>query len=287
MFQEKTPDLEPETLLHYSHRMDETLQGLLNDGVLVNVMQYLAMNQGTGTLVLRQPQGEQGQVSFEKGQVVHISLGSHQGVRALATLLEWKAGSYAFRPEVPLLKTMRSSLERLLLEAVMHADVSRKKGYNPFYEDSILTAKPLNKDQRVSMSLRAVQVLPQLDGLRTLGEIAKDMQLELSDVLVAAHDLHQQALADNHAITITPDFTDHLKTLVVNIMGPMGEIIVDDALYTLGVSSQAVPQRVIPALLRDLRNEMRHSRWREQFGQGAKELCRQYGISGKPQETLS
>lgn len=267
--------------------MNDSLQGLLGEGVLVNVIQYLAMNQGTGSLVLRQPQGEQGQVSFEGGQVVHVALGSQQGVRAMAMLLEWREGSYSFRADSPPLKTMRSSIERLLLEAVMHHDVSKKKGYNPFYEDSILTARPLQKDQVVSLSIRAVQVLPQLDGLRTLGEIAKEMKLELAEVLTAANELHGQNLTDNRAITIAEDFTTSLKALVVNIMGPMGEIIVDDALYTLGVSSQAVPRRVIPDLLRNLENEMQHSRWREQFGQGARQLCQQYSIPMRVQETAS
>jgi hypothetical protein len=312
----------PCTLLNCSHTMDETLQGPLAEGVLVNVMQYLAMNQGTGSLFLRQPQGEQGQVCFEKGQVVHVSLGSQQGlgqqglgqqglgqqglgqqglgqqgVRAMALLLGWQTGNYSFRGDAPTLITMRSSIERLLLEAVMHHDVSQKKGYNPFYEDSVLTARPLHKDQVVSVSIRAVQLLPQLDGLRTLGEIAKAMNLELAEVLTAANELHRQNLTDNRAVTVAEGFTISLKSLVVNIMGPMGEIVVDDALYSLGVSptgvssagisSVEVPRRVIPDLLRTLEKEIQHSRWREAFGRGAQQICQEYGIQVDVEETPS
>jgi hypothetical protein len=297
----------PCTLLNCSHTMDETLQGPLAEGVLVNVMQYLAMNQGTGSLFLRQPQGEQGQVCFEKGQVVHVSLGSQQGlgqqglgqqgVRAMALLLGWQTGNYSFRGDAPTLITMRSSIERLLLEAVMHHYVSQKKGYNPFYEDSVLTARPLHKDQVVSVSIRAVQLLPQLDGLRTLGEIAKAMNLELAEVLTAANELHRQNLTDNRAVTVAEGFTISLKSLVVNIMGPMGEIVVDDALYSLGVSptgvssagisSVEVPRRVIPDLLQTLEKEIQHSRWREAFGRGAQQLCQEYGIQVGVEETPS
>jgi hypothetical protein len=264
--------------------MEETsqamlLQGSLGEGVLVNVMQYLAMNQGTGCLTLRSLQGEQGQLYVEHGFVVHVSLGHHRDVRAAAMLLEWQEGTYSFRADFPPIKTMRSSPLRLLLEAVMHADVSKKNGYNPFYEDSILTAKELQKNQVVSMSLRAVQLLPHLDGLHTLGEVADNLGLELEDVVKAAYELYQQGLADHKAITISSDFIANLKSLVVNIMGPVGEIIVDDELYNLGVSAQALPQRAIPDLLRSLGNEMTHPRWREQFGQGARRLCDQYGVS--------
>jgi Domain of unknown function (DUF4388) len=258
--------------------MDETLQGPLSKGVLVNVTQYLAMNQSTGCLTLRRPQGEQGQLYVEAGYVVHVALGGHQDVRATALLLEWQEGSYTFRPNVTTLATMRSSLERLLLEAVMYADVSKKKGHYPFYEDSILTAKLLQKDQVVKVSLRAVQLLPQLDGLRTLGEIAKALRLELSDVLGAANELYQQQLADNRASTLSSDFITSLKALLVNLMGPIGEIVVDDALYTLGVTTQALPKRVIPTLLRDLENELSHRRWREQFRQAAHQLCQHYDV---------
>jgi hypothetical protein len=264
--------------------MDETLrtmtlQGNLGEGILVNVMQYLAMNQSTGCLLVRHFQGEQGQLYVEEGFVVHVCLGAQLDVRATATLLEWREGTYHFRADLPLIKTMRSSLERLLLEAVMYADVSRKYGYNPFYEDSILTAKELQKDQIVSLSLRAVRLLPHLGGLHTLGEIAEETQIPLNDVLAAAKELHEQGLTDNRAITISSAFVDNLKTLVVNIVGPMGEIIVEDALYDLGVSEEALPMRMIPALLRTLESEIDNRQWREQFGQGVRQLCDQYGVS--------
>jgi hypothetical protein len=267
--------------------MNDSLQGSLKEGVLVNVMQYLAMNKGTGCLTLRQPDGQHGQVYFELGNVIHVSLASHRDMRAMAMLLEWQDGNYAFRAEATTLRTMRSSIERLLLEAVMYSDVSKKNGHNPFYEDSILTARPLKKDQVVSVSIRAVQLLPQLDGLRTLGEIAHATRIPVPEILLAANELHRQELTDHRAITIAADFTTSLKELVVNIMGPMGEIVVEDALYDLGVSSQAVPQRVIPALLRGLENEMQHRRWREEFGTLAKQLCLQYGIPVNGQRSLA
>jgi hypothetical protein len=255
-----------------------TLQGNLAEGVLVNVMQYLAMNQGTGCLMVRHSQAEQGQLYFEEGFVVHVSLGGQRDVRAMAMLLEWREGTYHFRADLSPIKTMRSSLERLLLEAVMHNDVSKKHGYNPFYEDSILTAKELQKDQVVSMSLRAVRLLPYLDGLHTLGEIAEETGLELKDVLAAAKELFEQGLTENKAVTISSAFVDNLKALVVNIVGPVGEIIVEDTLYDLGVSEAALPKRMIPALLRSLESEIDHRHWREQFGRGARQLCDQYGV---------
>jgi hypothetical protein len=258
--------------------MDEALQGTLSEGVLVNLMQYLAMNQSTGSLALRRPQGELGQLYFERGKVIHVMVGSHSDVRAMAMMLSWQDGTYTFHPHLSTVQTMRSSIERLLLEAVMVADISKKKGQNPFYEDSILTAKPLQKDQIVSLSIRAVQLLPQLDGLRTLSEIARAMRLELSDVVSAANELCQQGLTDNQVTTIAPKFIGGLKDLVVNIMGPMGEIFVDDVLYNLGVSAEALPKRVLPALLHDLEGEMTHARWRERFGREVKGLCQSYGI---------
>jgi hypothetical protein len=260
--------------------MDEALQGLLDKGVLVNIMQYLAMNQSTGCLALRQAQGEQANVYFEEGNVVHINLGSHSDVKALSLLLNWNEGSYSFRSDVLANeKTIRASIERILLEASMHADVSRKHGFNPFYEDSILTARPLEKHQVVSMSLRGVQLFPHLDGIRTLGEIAHQTQLPLNEIITAANELNMQGLTDAKAITVVSNFVSDLKTVMKNIVGPMGEIMVDDTLYDLGISRQEVPQRSIPHLLRTLEKDIKHQRWRDDFGKAAISLCQRYGVS--------
>jgi Domain of unknown function (DUF4388) len=260
--------------------MDEALQGLLDKGVLVNVMQYLAMNQGTGCLTLRVPQGEQGQIYFEEGMVVHINLGSHTDVKALSLLLHWDDGSYSFRPDaLANEKTIKASIERILLEASMHADVAKKHGYNPFYEDSILTARPLERHQVVSMSIRGVQLLPHLDGIRTLGEIAQQTAMSINDIVTAANELNMQGLTDAKAITVVTNFISDLKTLLTNIVGPMGEIMVDDTLYDLGISAQAVPQRVIPQLLRSLEQTIKNPRWRDAFGRAVISLCQRYGVS--------
>lgn len=260
--------------------MDEALQGLLDKGVLVNLMQYLAMNQSTGCLALRQPQGEQANIYFEEGHVVHINLGSHSDVKALSLLLNWYEGSYTFRPDaLPHEKTIRASIERILLEASMHADVSRKHGFNPFYEDSILTARPIEKHQVVSMSLRGIQLFPHLDGIRTLGEIAHQTGIPVNEVITAANELNMQGLTDARAITVVSNFVHDLKIIMKNIVGPMGEIMVDDTLYDLGISGQSVPKRSIPQLLRALEKNIQHQRWRDAFGKAAISLCQRYGVS--------
>jgi hypothetical protein len=259
--------------------MDEALQGLLDKGTLVNIMQYMAMNQATGCLALRQAQGEQGNIYFEEGSVVHINLGSHSDVKALSLLLHWSEGSYAFKLDaLSNEKTIRASIERILLEASMHADVSRKHGFNPFYEDSILTARPLEKHQVVSMSLRGVQLLPHLDGIRTLGEIAHHTAMPLNEVITAANELTMQGLTDPKAITVVSNFVSDLKKVMTNIVGPVGEIMVDDTLYDLSISGP-VPQRVIPQLLRTLEKNIKNPRWRDDFGRAAISLCQRYGVS--------
>jgi hypothetical protein len=243
-------------------------------------MQYMAMNQATGCLALRQPQGEQANIYFEEGNVVHINLGSHSDVKALSLLLDWNEGSYTFRPDaLANEKTIRASIERILLEASMHADVSRKHGFNPFYEDSILTARPLEKHQVVSLSLRGVQLLPHLDGIRTLGEIAHQTNLPLNEVISAANELNMQGLTDPRAITIVSNFVSDLKTILKNIVGPVGDIMVDDTLYDMGIVGQAVPKRSIPKLLRSLEQSIKNPRWRDEFGRAVISLCQRYGVS--------
>jgi uncharacterized protein YjiS (DUF1127 family) len=55
--------------------------------------------------------------------------------------------------------------------------------------------------------------------------------------------------------------------------------MVDDTLYDLGISRQEVPQRSIPQLLRTLEKDIKHQRWRDDFGKAAISLCQRYGVS--------
>ncbi len=261
--------------------MNDTLRGQLNEGALANLMQFLALNQASGCLVLRHPQGAQGHLFFEGGKPTHIKLGSQQDVEALASLLGWQEGQFVFRAEARAPeRSLKMTLNTLLLEAAYQADTRRSR-HRLFDEATILVAKALSEgDQNVALTSRALQLSRHLDGVQPLGEAAARAGLSLADAFQAAEELFHQGLAQPLSSRLaSPDFLRELTRLVVNIMGPMGEIVVEDALYDLGSTPETFPVSSVGDLLRELKTQFRRADWQQAFARQSKELAQRYGLA--------
>lgn len=261
--------------------MNELMQGQLAEDTLPNLLQYLAMNAATGTLFLRHPKGMQGSVFFNKGAVVHIKLGAQQDVPALAALLSWPQGRFAFRKATALSeRTVNSPLDKLLLEAAHLADTHKRSGGRLFSEHTVFVANSVPNQQRVAMTVLAVQLLRQIDGVHTLGEVAQRMNLAFDKVLIAAEELYGQAVIQPVAVApVHPGFIPDLTKLIVNIMGPMGEIVVEDALYDLQLSSEDLPRSRVNDLLGELRAQFKREDWQQLFEAQVRGLCEHYGLA--------
>jgi len=261
--------------------LNELLQGQLAKDTLPNLLQYLAMNAATGTLLLRHPKGMQGSVFFDKGEVVHIKLGAQQGVNALAAMLGWPEGRFAFRKSVSVPeRTMKVALDKLLLEASHLADTTQRSSGRLFSEHTVFVANSLPSQQKVNMTVLAVQLLRQLDGVHTLGEVAQRMNIAFDKILIAAEELYRQAVIQPVAVApVHPGFVPDLTRLIVNIMGPMGEIVVEDALYDLQLSAENLPRNRINDLLGELRAQFKREDWQTVFEAQVKGLCEHYGLA--------
>ena len=101
------------------------LQGRLGEGVLVNLVQYLALNLASGCLhVLGDGRGS-GHVYLRRGRVEHVEVGAVAGLPALTELLGWRQGHFAFRVGVhPPRRTLELSVDALLLQASYGSDVN-------------------------------------------------------------------------------------------------------------------------------------------------------------------
>ena len=101
------------------------LQGRLGEGVLVNLVQYLALNLASGCLhVLGDGRGS-GHVYLHGGRVEHVEVGAVAGLPALTELLGWRQGHFAFRVGVhPPRRTLELSVDALLLQASYGSDVN-------------------------------------------------------------------------------------------------------------------------------------------------------------------
>ncbi len=270
--------------------MEHVLKGQLDEDALANLLQYLSRSRASGCLQLTQSPQLNGAVFFEGGQVVFISTGSKAGIPALSDLLNWPSGDFNFQVGVrapqhnlklPVERLKELSIDSLLLEAAYQADVNKLEQDALLSETSILEPKPIEQQsQTVALNLRALHLLRHLDGKRNLSEIATSLDMPVSEALKAARELRQQSLADVISGSLVPfEFLDKLTSLAINIMGPMAEIVIDDALYDLELQADALLERDLAKLLEEIGSQFKRPDWREEFKRLSTELCAQYQLS--------
>lgn len=105
------------------------LQGRLGDGVLANLVQYLALNQASGCLqVVSDPDVTErgsGYLFLASGRVEHVALADLEGISALSRMLDWRHGRFAFRVGVAApRRSLDLSVDALLLQASYGQDVA-------------------------------------------------------------------------------------------------------------------------------------------------------------------
>lgn len=258
------------------------LQGQLSDGVLANLLQYFQLNRSSGCLTLRHLHGFQGLVYFDEGKVTHVDSPPLKDIPALSVLLTWEEGRFSFRSGVATPQhTLKLSTESLLLEASYRADVVKSSEGGLITSDSVWEGVPLGGDQStVAVSLRAIHLLQHIDGDRSLDEISLRVGLAIDEVMEATRELYRHGLIARVKVPmLTRDFLAALTRAAVDIMGPMGEIVVEDALFDLGLTKEAVPEHALPDLLAELSTQFRDHSWRQRFQEKVEVLRLRFGLA--------
>lgn len=259
----------------------KVLQGQLEDGVLANLLQYLALNRASGCLTLRSPTGERGEVFLDDGQLSHVRVHEFSGTAAMSVLLAWTDGSFSFRSDVTSPEQAdRLSVESVLLDASRQLDEARRTGIEFLSSQSVLKARPMDAEaDSVAMTLRAVTLYRNLDGVRSLAEIAEGTGSPLEEIVEAAHELRRVALAEvTRAPTVDRAFLDALSRELVELMGPVGEFVVEDAAYDLELVVEAIPQHALDDLLAEVERQLDREDWKVRFRERVRELREGHGI---------
>jgi hypothetical protein len=145
---------------------------------LVDLFQLLAASSRSGRLTVDHPEGS-ARVFFEEGRVVHAEFGELAGEDAVYALFADEQGSFEFMMGLPAPRTtIETRTENLVLEATRRLDEARRDGEQtvdmevvPGFADSATKEEDLSGD--LSLSQAEVSLLRQLDGRRSVAEIAK------------------------------------------------------------------------------------------------------------------
>lgn len=260
--------------------MSNSLQGQINEDTLTSLLQFLAMNHNSGCLKLKQPGMEAGEIFFEKGQIIHASFVDMFGVEALAYFLTWTKGRFIFRNGAfhpP--QTINISLESALLEAAYQADTYEQPPNASVNIYAVLKSRSLKEQTLVSLSFGALNLLRELDGKHDLASIAQKLGWSHERMLVAAGELLQQNLVEVYSEDpLSSSFIDELGQLLVYMMGPIGEFVIDDALVATGTSRDSLTKPLGVDVLQEIYNQLDQENWRMSFQEQAEKICQKYGI---------
>lgn len=257
------------------------IQGQIDGDILVNLLQYLNLNNASGVLRLQTGLGAQGEVYTEAGQVVHAAAGDLSGMRALIRLLRWNQGRFSFEAGVRApQRTIAKPLESLLLEVAYETDVE-----DVFREQldgsTVLVPAPVGAEHGVTLPVLAIRVLPLLNSRTTLATVAERLRAPVPAVVAVAEAIVDAGLAHPQSSAfLGQEFIHSLTRVVRDIIGPLADVVMDEALYDLNLTDGEVPEDQLPHLLRTLGQAIAQERsdWRDSFERRVDEMLRQRNL---------
>lgn len=243
------------------------LQGRIEPGTVANVLQYLALGRASGRLTLVHEAALQGHVWFDAGRVVCVEARPFRDASALGALLAWDEGRFAFRDgEAPPLRSMDDEVEVLLLKAARRPERLRPAlAAAQLGPDAVLAAARSDESVtvveasthappgEVLLSLAALHLWRRLDGASSLRQLAEAGGRGVDELVAAAGELMDHGLAEFAWLVVAdPRFAEELAREAVDLVGPVGAVIVEDAFHALGLQPHALPVEAVDELLAEL-----------------------------------
>lgn len=131
----------------------------------------------------------------------------------------------------------------------------------------------------VALSLSALLLYRRLDGHKSLREHAADLDRKPTEMVRAGRELLDARLAEYVTLIVAdPRFAVELAREAVDLLGPVGEIVVEDALYDLGLSADTLPVSSVDELVQELSGAFKNAFTRADFLRRVTELRRLFAL---------
>jgi hypothetical protein len=262
--------------------MAEGLTGSLAQLPLRDILTMLSAGGQSGRLELS-ASGARGDVYLRKGAIVHAVSGVRAGEAALAELLTWPGGAFRFQPQVLSPEaTIDKPLEQLFSDGARHA--SEREAIHRIVPsaDAVPHISMETPQHAVTLQPHEWQIIAMADGRASIADIAAELHVDeftfMQTVapLVTAGLLQLEVVAKVAPLraTVGAPFWHSLTTAVAAAMGPLAEIIIDDAIADMGSTRDTFPRELISALAERIASEIRDTDKRVAFQQTMLSLLR-------------
>jgi len=124
--------------------------------------------------------------------------------------------------------------------------------------------------ESISFDSQTLMLLVELDGKKTLGQIAQQTRLKMHNIREIISRLVQLKLAEQVAQTISSlssDFFNYLQVQLSLAIGPVADILIQDAVKDLGFTQTAFPKSQAPELVETLSRDIQETQERAVFTQ--------------------
>ncbi len=252
--------------------MAEVLKGNLEQLPLIDVLKMLSSSDRTGKLSLSQGR-IRGEIYLHQGSLVHAATGAQMGERAVYTMMGWMDGGFSFTPDVDAPEeSVELATEQILLEAARKNEEWRDIKKMIPTSDIIFKLSPTGSPETVSLEPTEWQVLAQVNGKRSIEDLSRILGRNEFEIAKILYSLTKAGLLEvgeekekPTAETVSGEFFETLLDEFTDILGPLGPVIIEDEIKSLGEQRDQFPRHKAAKLVERLSEEIEEDKKRAHF----------------------
>lgn len=243
--------------------MSEVLRGNLTQLPLLDILSLLSSRGQTGRLELKNG-AQTGEIYLIDGNLVHAEIGPHVGEVAIYTLMGWLQGDFNFEPDaVAPEDSLTTTTEQLLLDGARRVEEwGDIKKVIPS-TNVVFKFSAGGSPSTVNLQPNEWQVLTQVNGARTVAEIAEEMGRDEFSVAKVLYGLNSAGLliegekpAAPPRATVNGNFFASLSDEVLDILGPLGPMVIEEVVDALGETLDSFPRDKVARLVEQVSSEI-------------------------------
>lgn len=265
-----------------------SIKGDFDRETLPTALQYLATNHPAGRLELTRGT-RRARLYFSGGNLIAAELDSKYGEDVIAQLLTWVNGQFEFyrgetsQDAFPPAARVQKSISAVLLRAVAQSDALERAAGQiapKITADSVPFLEISEGGSAVQLDAGTWRLMSKIDGTRPVSQIAEALGLSIETIQAQLSALAAGGVVrfvTQVSAALPPGFIDALYTVVIQIMGPLGDMLVDDALVSADLDSSALTTADLPRLMVAVEAEIAAER-RAKYRLSAAQLLERFGL---------
>jgi hypothetical protein len=246
--------------------MANVLTGSLAYIEVIGILKLLASGDRDGRLFLQKDEHQEtGEIYLSGGRIVHAVCGTYLGEPAFYELILWNHGKFAFDPEeTSAQKTIDKETGQLLSEGtqqfqawqkICHVIPSFSIKYKKTGQEPPDNVKLKGKDWDVlnafdagDLSVAEISVKINTREIEVATILAALIDVGLVDVSSSGRPVMKELVGAN--------FFTNLENELVQLIGPVASIIIDDVIEGFGETRMSFPKDKVPGLVEGISNEI-------------------------------